>query len=126
MIAVSLWCPRGDLAMADSTNSDTRLTLLARLRETPTDQAAWAEFVDRYGRQIYAWCRRWRLQEADAEDVTQNVLLARAGQMRSFDYKPWGSFRAGLRTVAYRAGCDLGERRKGPAGTGDTGVLELL
>ena len=112
--------------MADSTNSDTRLTLLARLRETPTDQAAWAEFVDRYGRQIYAWCRRWRLQEADAEDVTQNVLLDLARQMRSFDYKPSGSFRAWLRTVAYRAWCDLVERRKGPAGTGNTGVLELL
>ena len=112
--------------MADSTNSDTRLTLLARLRETPTDQAAWAEFVDRYGRQVYAWCRQWRLQEADAEDVTQNVLLDLARQMRSFDYKPSGSFRAWLRTVAYRAWCDLVERRKGPAGTGDSGVLELL
>jgi RNA polymerase sigma-70 factor (ECF subfamily) len=112
--------------MADSANSDTRLTLLARLRETPTDQAAWAEFVDRYGRQVYAWCRRWRLQEADAEDVTQNVLLDLARQMRSFDYKPSGSFRAWLRTVAYRAWCDLMERRKDPAGTGDTGVHELL
>jgi RNA polymerase sigma-70 factor (ECF subfamily) len=112
--------------MADSINSDTRLTLLARLRKTPTDQAAWAEFVDRYGRQVYAWCRRWRLQEADAEDVIQNVLLDLARQMRSFDYKPSGSFRAWLRTVAYRAWCDLVERRKGPAGTGNTGVLELL
>jgi len=112
--------------MADSANSDTRLTLLARLRETPTDQAAWAEFVDRYGRQVYAWCRQWRLQEADAEDVTQNVLLDLARQMRTFVYRPSGSFRAWLRTVAYRAWCDLVERRKGPAGTGNTGVLELL
>lgn len=112
--------------MADSANSDTRVTLLGRLRETPTDQAAWAEFVERYGRQIYVWCRQWRLQEADAEDVTQNVLLDLARQMRTFVYRPTGSFRAWLRTVAYRAWCDLLERRKGPAGTGDTGVQELL
>jgi RNA polymerase sigma-70 factor (ECF subfamily) len=102
------------------------VTLLARLRETPTDQSAWAEFVGRYGPQIYAWCRQWRLQEADAEDVTQNVLLDLARQMRTFVYQPSGSFRAWLRALAYRAWCDLMDRRKGPAGTGDTGVQELL
>jgi RNA polymerase sigma-70 factor (ECF subfamily) len=112
--------------MADAADSDTRPTLLARLRATPTDQAAWAEFVDRYSRQIYVWCRQWRLQAADAEDLTQNVLLDLARQMRTFVYQPSGSFRAWLRTVAYRAWCDLAERRKGAAGTGDSGVLELL
>src|SRR5262249_7646000 len=93
----------------------------------PTDQAAWDEFVERYGRKIYAWCRQWGLQEADAEDVTQNVLVDLARQMRTFTYQPSGSFRGWLHTVAYRAWCDLLESRKPAAtGPGDTGVLQLL
>src|SRR5262245_27156971 len=64
----------------------TSVTLLARLRQIPADQAAWAEFTERYGRKIYAWCRRWNLQEADAEDVTQIVLLKLAEKMQRFEY----------------------------------------
>ena len=55
--------------------SHTSVTLLARLRQVPADQAAWVQFTERYGRKIYAWCRQWNLQEADAEDVTQAVLI---------------------------------------------------
>src|SRR5205085_1588342 len=39
------------------------------------------------------------LQEADAQDVTQNVLLKLAARMRTFEYDPARSFRAWLRTV---------------------------
>jgi RNA polymerase sigma-70 factor (ECF subfamily) len=113
--------------MGDSVDSDTRLSLLGRLRETPADQQAWGEFVDRYGRKIFAWCRQWGLQEADAEDVTQNVLADLARQMRTFQYEPSGRFRSWLRTIAYRAWCDLLESRKGKAsGSGDSAVLALL
>ena len=45
--------------MADGGGSTTSLTLLGRLRLNPGDQDAWGEFVDRYGRKVYAWCRRW-------------------------------------------------------------------
>ena len=61
------------------------------------------EFARRYGPAIYQWCRRWGVQDADAEDVTQAVLLQLVEQMRSFDYDPTGSFRAWLKTIAYRA-----------------------
>jgi RNA polymerase sigma-70 factor (ECF subfamily) len=113
--------------MADPADSRTSPTLLGRLRGTPTDQAAWGEFVDRYGRKVYGWCRLWGLQPTDAEDVTQNVLVDLARQMRTFEYRPSGRFRAWLRTVAYRAWCDLLEGRKASAvGSGDTGVLRVL
>jgi hypothetical protein len=39
--------------MADAAMPTTRVTLLARLRQDPTDQAAWDVFVERYGRHIY-------------------------------------------------------------------------
>jgi RNA polymerase sigma-70 factor (ECF subfamily) len=113
--------------MAEPLDSSTRLSLLGRLREMPTDQQAWAEFVERYGRTVFAWCRQWGLQEADAEDVTQNVLADLARQMRTFQYEPSGRFRSWLRTIAYRAWCDLLESRKGKAaGSGDSAILTLL
>lgn len=107
--------------------STTSLTLLGRLRENPGDQDAWDTFVERYGRKIYAWCRRWRLQEADAQDVTQNVLLELAHQLADFHYRASGSFRGWLRVVAYRAWCDfLTARRRQAVGTGDDMVLTLI
>jgi len=89
--------------MTAALDTRTSTTLLRRLRQNPADPVAWGEFVDRYGRMIYQWCRHWRLQQADAEDVTQNVLLILAGQMKTFAYDPDGSFRAWLKTIAYRS-----------------------
>ena len=43
--------------MADATNSATQVSLLARLRLDPRDQAAWNAFVERYGGRIFRWCR---------------------------------------------------------------------
>jgi DNA-directed RNA polymerase specialized sigma24 family protein len=40
----------------------------------PDDPATWSEFVEWYGRKIYAWCRAWELQEADGQDVTQEGM----------------------------------------------------
>jgi RNA polymerase sigma factor (sigma-70 family) len=81
-------------------NSVTRLSLLARLREDDRDSEAWATFIDRYGSRIYEWCLARRLQPADAEDVTQNVLLKLAKHLGSFEYDPQLTFRGWLRRVA--------------------------
>jgi RNA polymerase sigma-70 factor (ECF subfamily) len=104
----------------------TSSTLLARLRQAPVDQAAWGEFVERYGRQIYGWCRLWKLQEADAQDVTQNVLLKLAEKLRTFAYDPGRSFRAWLRTLTHHAWIDFREKQRRDAGTGDSDVGRLL
>ena len=81
--------------------------MLERLRLDPANQEAWSEFVRRYGPQIYRWCRRWQLQEADAEDVTQAVLLKLSEKMRTFRYDAERSFRAYLKTLARYAWCDF-------------------
>jgi RNA polymerase sigma-70 factor (ECF subfamily) len=105
----------------------TRASLLARLRQETADQAAWADFVRRYGPLILGWCRHWKLQAADAEDVAQTVLAKLAAKMRAFDYDPTRSFRAYLKTLARYAWCDFLESRKRPGGgTGDSAVLEAL
>jgi RNA polymerase sigma factor (sigma-70 family) len=106
--------------------SQTSATLLARLRQVPADQAAWARFTERYGRKIYAWCRQWGLQEADAEDVTQTVLLKLAEKMQTFDYDPARSFRGWLMTVARHAWSDYWSGRKAVVAAGGSHALEVL
>lgn len=115
-----------ELSLEAPVESETSATLLARLRQVPADQAAWAQFADRYGRKIYAWCRRWNLQESDAEDVTQNVLFKLAEKMRTFEYDPSRSFRAWLKTVARHAWSDHWSSRKAVVATGGSQVLEML
>jgi RNA polymerase sigma factor (sigma-70 family) len=105
----------------------TSVTLLARLSNPDVDQKYWAEFVRRYGPMIYRWCQRWKLQEADAQDITQAVLARMVVRLRDFRYDPARSFRAYLRTVASFAVRDLAEeRRKAGVGHGDTAHIEML
>jgi RNA polymerase sigma-70 factor (ECF subfamily) len=94
------------------------------LRCNPNDQQAWNAFVERYGRKIYGWTRARGLQEADAQDVTQTVLVELALQMSKFEYQPSGSFRGWLRTIAYRVWCDFLKARQRAAGT--TGSDEIF
>ena len=85
--------------MAQATGCSTRVSMLMALRNDPGDQAAWSAFVDRYGPQIHAWCLRWQLQDADAQDVTQMVLLRLVRYLPEFAYDPSRSFRGWLRTL---------------------------
>jgi RNA polymerase sigma-70 factor (ECF subfamily) len=105
----------------------TSETLLGRLCQSSYDQSAWDRFVERYGPKIYGWCRQWRLQEADAEDVTQNVLLCLARKLRTFSYDPSRSFRGWLRTLTDHACSDFfADPRRFDRASGDTAVLEVL
>jgi RNA polymerase sigma-70 factor (ECF subfamily) len=113
--------------MVDVPLPTTRVTLLGRLRQDPTDQAAWDVFVERYGPHIYRWCRRWKLQDADAEDVTQNILLKLAQKLRHFAYDPSRSFRGWLRTLAHHAWRDFVDSpRRAQAAAGDNRAWELM
>jgi RNA polymerase sigma factor (sigma-70 family) len=113
--------------MVDHSGSQTRLSLLSRLRNNPDDPSAWDEFVGRYGPQIHAWCRGWGLQEADAEDVAQMVLVRLAVKLRGFVYDPGGSFRAWLKTLARHAWSDfVADRERAVAGEGGSGMFEVL
>jgi RNA polymerase sigma factor (sigma-70 family) len=90
----------------------TSTTLLGRLRCQPADQEAWKEFVWRYGPRIFQWCGKWNLQEADAQDVTQCVLLKLANKMQAFQYDPSRSFRGWLRTLTMHALSDFLQERQ--------------
>jgi len=97
-----------------SDNPETSLSLLDRLRAM--DQDAWRRFVQVYGPLVYRWCRDSGLQDADAQDVGQDVLRSVTKAIADFDRRRGaGSFRAWLRVVTINKIRDLARRRQGQA-----------
>jgi RNA polymerase sigma-70 factor (ECF subfamily) len=113
--------------MSAASDSETGSTLLVLLRQ-PDSPEAWSAFVRRYTPKLYAWCRQWKLQPADAEDVAQDVLHRLARHLRGFPYDPGrGHFRSWLKTLAQHAWSDLrASRRRAGWGSGDPAVQQLL
>jgi RNA polymerase sigma factor (sigma-70 family) len=105
----------------------TSPSLLQRLRLTPDDPDAWSDFARRYASVIYDWCRHWHLQDADARDVTQVVMLKLFRRLRTFEYDPKQSFRGWLWKVVHDAWVDfLAERNRGVATGADLSLLDEL
>jgi RNA polymerase sigma-70 factor (ECF subfamily) len=97
----------------------THISLLTRLRE-PSDQEAWLRFVDLYAALVYQFGIRRGLQDADAQDVTQEVCLTVSRAMNRFDYQPErGRFRDWLGVITLRA--IERQRRKVTCGQGRGG-----
>jgi RNA polymerase sigma-70 factor (ECF subfamily) len=99
----------------------TQPSLLMRLRD-PRDSQAWGQFVDRYGGLIYRFVRKRGLQDADAADLTQDVLQAVARSAGKLDYDPGkGTFRSWLFTITRHKLSDFLERRgRQVVGSGDS------
>ena len=77
----------------------TRPSLLLRIRDAQ-DTDAWQTFMSIYAPLIYRYCRGRGLQDADAADVTQEVLAKVARSVQTFTYQPErGRFRDWLGTV---------------------------
>ena len=80
----------------------TRASLLLRLRDR-RDEAAWTEFIDLYAPLVYGYARKQGLQDADAADLTQEVLGAISGAVDRLEYDPArGAFRNWLFTIVRR------------------------
>lgn len=82
---------------------ETQPALVARLQQ-PGDQAAWGEFLELYEPFLRAFFRNRGLQNADADDLTQQVLMSLARHVG--DWKPDGreaSFRRWLVTITRHA-----------------------
>lgn len=76
----------------------TPISLLQRIRQTP-EKDAWERFVRLYTPLLLYWARRLGLQEQDAADLAQDVLLVMVRKLPEFQYQPGGSFRSWIRTV---------------------------
>jgi RNA polymerase sigma-70 factor (ECF subfamily) len=105
----------------------TRPSLLLRLRD-PADDRAWAEFADLYGPLIRRVARQRGLQDADAADLQQEVLLAVARAIGRYDLDPArGSFRGWLLRIARNLLLNLlAARRRHAAAGGGSAAIDLL
>ena|SRR6266404_4543798 len=105
----------------------TRPSLLIRIRDAQ-DSQAWTQFVDLYAPLVYGFARKHGLQDADAADLTQEVLRVVAGAVGRFDYDPrQGSFRGWFFTVARNKLRNfISARKHQEQGSGDTGAQDWL
>jgi RNA polymerase sigma factor (sigma-70 family) len=105
----------------------TRASLLARLGDSE-DRLAWQQFVELYGSLVYGFARQRGLQDADAADLTQDVLLAIAQTAGRWHYDPQrGSFRRWLYGITRNKIAQfLTSRCSQPLGSGDSTTQQRL
>src|SRR5947209_15850180 len=94
----------------------TCVSLLERLRE-PSATEAWQQFVYLYTPLLLHWARKLGLQESDAADLVQDVLVVLVRKLPEFRYEKGRSFRGWMRTVLMNKWRDRPHR-------GNPGTLE--
>ena len=106
---------------------DTKTSLILRL-PSADDAVAWREFVSIYEPFVYRFARRGGLQDADARELVQNVMLsvARAvGRWRPDHQR--GRFRTWLFRIARNQLLDvLAKQQRSVVSRGGSGIFELL
>lgn len=76
----------------------TSITLLQQLRERP-DSQVWSRFVLLYTPLLTTWARKRGLNDHDAADLVQDVLMQLVRKLPEFQYQPGRSFRGWMRMV---------------------------
>lgn len=105
---------------------ETRESLILRLRDS-TEHDAWQEFVAIYQPLVYRLARLKGFQHADACDLSQDVLSAVGTSIDRFDPdSDKGTFRSWIFRIARNLMINFLTRQKGPSGSGDTRIYELL
>lgn len=102
-------------ASQDKPRCDARVVVELVTRARDGDRQAWDALVDRYAPLIWAICRRYRLDRADAEDVGQIVWLRLLEQLEKI--RDRAALAGWLATTAQRECIRvLRTRRPQPAG----------
>ena len=106
---------------------ETRPSLLVRLRDAQ-DEQAWAEFLAIYEPLVYRVARKRGFQDADACELTQEVLLAISRSIDRWDTdRNRGSFRGWLFRVARNLMINhLSHCRRQPQPIGGTDMAKLF
>ncbi|TWU08240.1 RNA polymerase sigma factor [Stieleria varia] len=78
---------------------ETSLSLLERLRQS-SENEAWNRLAGLYTPLIRAWLRRYDVQECDANDLVQEVLLSVSKDLGKFEHRGHpGAFRGWLKAI---------------------------
>ena len=105
---------------------DTRHSLILRLKD-PADEDAWREFVEIYHPVIYRLACRRGMQDADAEDLVQQVMVAIAGAISRFEPETARArFRTWLHRIATNLIINALSRRAPDRGSGNTEIHRIL
>jgi RNA polymerase sigma-70 factor (ECF subfamily) len=105
----------------------TSLSLLARLRRSPESEN-WNRLVDLYAPLIRVWLRKYDVQDSDADDLVQEVLLAVSKDLGKFEHggQP-GSFRGWLKAILVNRLRNFWRARdRRPQARGDTDIDKRL
>ncbi len=107
--------------------ANTRPSLLIRLRD-PQDDRAWVEFLEVYKPVVYRFARRKGFQDADAEELTQEVFIAVRSAVDRWDHDPSrGKFRSWLFRIVRNRMINLAAaQQRQPKATGGTDMRILL
>ena len=91
------------------------------------EQRAWYRLVETYTPLIVTWCRRYGIQGADAEDITQSVFLTASNHINDFNTNsPNRSFRGWLWTICRSRIVDhLRFRKRNPRAQGGQSFYDL-
>ncbi|MCA9176199.1 MAG: sigma-70 family RNA polymerase sigma factor [Planctomycetales bacterium] len=78
---------------------ETSLSLLNRLRRSPESES-WDRLMELYAPLLQTWLRKYDVQVSDADDLTQEVLLAVSKDLDQFEHagQP-GAFRGWLKAI---------------------------
>lgn len=108
----------------------TTTTLLQRL-ENFEDREVWDRLIERFRRPLAAFCRRFGLTDAEADDVVQETLLGFADAYRRGKYdRDAGRLSSWLFGIAYRQASNARRKRARDAArnadVGQTAFLERV
>ena len=78
---------------------DTSLSLIDRLRDSPENDG-WNRLEDLYAPLVRVWLRRYDVQDSDANDLVQEVLMTVSREISTFEHRGQpGAFRGWLKAI---------------------------
>ncbi|MCG8648907.1 MAG: sigma-70 family RNA polymerase sigma factor [Pirellulales bacterium] len=107
--------------------NETSLSLLARLRNSPESET-WNRLVNLYTPLLRTWLRQYEVQDSDADDLVQDVLLAVSKDLGKFVHggQP-GAFRGWLKAIMVNRLRNFWRARdRRPNTRGDTEIADRL
>lgn len=102
---------------------ETSLSLLQSLRDSPKTQG-WNRLAELYTPLIRTWLRRYDMQDSDAHDLVQEVLLAVSKDIGTFEHRGQpGAFRGWLKAILInRLRKFWRARDRGPQAAGNSAI----